>query len=371
MPETKILVVEDEEIVAFDLETSLKALGYNVIAVVGSGEEAVQEATTSKPDLVLMDIQLKGRMDGIEASESIVKHFNIPVVYLTAHADAATLQRAKLTTPFGYLVKPFEESALQTTVEIALCRHQAEERMRQALNKEKELNELKSQFISIASHEFRTPLTTIRLSTDIIRVLCKNFMDEQKNKQFNRIYKSIADIVQLMDEVLVIEKAQAGKLDFYPNQLDLVEICHEVIDQLQFNAGDKYRIVLNSPSNLNACLDETLLRYIMTNLLSNAIKYSPQGGTINVKVNCQDETVTLCIQDTGIGIPQENKRQLFEPFYRASNVRNIQGTGIGLSIVKQCVDLHSGQIAVESEVGVGTTFTVTLPANLEQECRTD
>ncbi len=360
MSYTKVLVVEDEEIVAFDIESTLNTLGYDVIAVVSSGEEAIQEAATSKPDLVLMDIRLKGSMDGIEAG-SIIKQFNIPVVYLTAHADAATLQRAKISTPFGYVVKPFDEIALQTTIEIALSRHQAEETMRQALKKEQELNELKSQFISIASHEFRTPLTTIRLSTDMLEILCRDYMDEKKIKHFNRIHTSITEMVQLMNDVLMVEKAEAGKLEFEPSQLNLKDFCGELIEQLQFNARQQYLITFNSPNNINACIDETLMRYILSNLLSNAIKYSPQGGTINVELNCKDETVILRIQDWGIGIPQENQAQLFQPFYRASNARKIQGTGVGLSIVKQCVDLHGGQIAVESELGVGTTFTVTLP----------
>ncbi|MBW4576676.1 MAG: response regulator [Aphanothece sp. CMT-3BRIN-NPC111] len=366
MSNTKLLVVEDEEIVAFDIESTLNTLGYDVIAVVPSGEEAIQEAATSKPDLVLMDIRLKGSMDGIQASESIIKHFNIPVVYLTAHADAATLERAKITTPFGYLVKPFEESALHTTIEIALSRHQAEETMRQALEKEKELNELKSQFLSFASHEFRMPLTTIRLSTDILEALCRKFLDAKTTKHFNRIYKSIAEMVQIINDILVLEKAEAGKLEFEPTQLDIGEFCGELIEPFQFNAGEQYLITFNSPNNLNACIDETLMRYILSNLLSNAIKYSPHGGNINVELNCEDETVILRIQDWGIGIPQENQAQLFEPFYRASNVRRIQGTGVGLSVVKQCVDLHGGQIAVESELGVGTTFTVMLPVNPKQ-----
>lgn len=366
MPDTKLLVVEDEEIVAFDLESSLNALGYEVIAVVPSGEEAIQKVATSKPNLILMDIRLKGNMDGIQAAESILKNFNLPVVYLTAHADTATLKRAKITTPFGYLVKPFEESALQTTIEIALSRHQAEETMRQALAKEKELNELKSQFLSIASHEFRTPLTTMRLSTDILEVLCRDLMDERKQQHFNRIYTSIAEMVKLMNEVLLIEKASAGKLNFTPTELDLVELCYKIIEELQFNAGEKYSIKLNSAEQVNAFLDEGLMRYILSNLISNAIKYSPQGGIIRLKIVSQDEAIILRIQDSGIGIPLENQAHLFEPFYRASNVNNIQGTGIGLSIVKQCVDLHGGEIAVESELEVGTTFTIKLPQNLKQ-----
>jgi signal transduction histidine kinase len=378
MPNAKLLIVEDEEIVAFDIESTLKSLGYEVLAVVASGEEAIAFAAKIHPDLVLMDIMLKGSIDGIQAAEEINKHFNIPVIYLTAYGDISTLDRAKITQPFGFLVKPFEERELYTAIEIALSRHQAEEKMRQALEKEKELSQLKSLFVANASHEFRTPLATIRSSGELLERYCQDCMDEKKSKHFYRIQTAVNQMIQLLDNLLVIGKAEADKLEFNPAPLNLIEFCNNLVEELQLNAGSKHSsgkdahpqgmadvpkiIVFTSRGDCtNACMDENLLRQILTNLLSNAIKYSPKGEIVTFELSCQDKVAIFRIQDRGIGISLEDQEQLFEPFYRAANVGTIKGTGLGLSIVKKCVDLHNSHIFVESEVGVGTTFTVTLP----------
>ncbi len=132
MEPAKILVVEDENIVAKDIETSLKRLGYAVSAVASSGEEAVERAVDTHPDLVLMDIVLRGKMDGVQTAQHIRDHFNIPVVYLTAYADEKTLERAKMTEPFGYILKPFEERELRSSIEVALCKNKTESKLRKS-----------------------------------------------------------------------------------------------------------------------------------------------------------------------------------------------------------------------------------------------
>jgi signal transduction histidine kinase len=403
----KLLIVEDEEIVAFDLESTLHNLGYEVCDVVASGAEAIASASTNLPDLILMDIKLKGNMDGIEAAAEIYNLLNIPIVYLTAYGDTTTVERAKLTEPFGYLVKPFEEKELHTAIEIALSRHYAEQRVLQALEKEKELSHLKSLFVANASHEFRTPLATIRSSIDLLSLYCAEFMDSKKSKHFQRIQTAIDQMLQLLDDLLVIGKAETGKLAFNPEPLNLVEFCQNLVEELQINIYMQYglnvdnnslllrpdrSILTNLETSVNqtiplqndaqstptvlkricftyqgnfddARMDGNLLQQILTNLLSNAIKYSPGNEMVNFDLSCETQIVILSIQDRGIGIAREDQEQLFEPFYRAENVGKIKGTGLGLSIVKKCLDLHSGQITVESEVGSGTTFIVKLPLN--------
>ncbi len=405
MPNVKLLIVEDEEIVAFDIECTLKALGYEVCGVVASGEEAIASAAIHSPDLVLMDIMLKGSMDGIQTAEEIHKRFNIPVVYLTAYGDILTVGRAKETEPFGYIVKPFEEKELNTAVAIALARHDAEKRIRQALEKEKELSKLKSLFVANASHEFRTPLSIIRSSIELLELQCQGLLDDKKIRHFNRIQTAIDQMLRLLDDLLVIGQAEAGKLDFNPVSINLVEFCHNLVENLPFNVEINYelnrgnipleliqnsriltksggstrqfelaqngiqarpetpkRITFNCKGDCtNAYMDEDLLQQILNNLLSNAIKYSPEGATISFDLSCEAKIATFLIQDRGIGITLEDQEQLFEPFYRAGNVGKIKGTGLGLSIVKKCVDLQRGEIAVESEVGIGTTFIVKLP----------
>jgi signal transduction histidine kinase len=402
MPNVKLLIVEDEEIVAFDIESTLRNLGYEVCAVAASAEEAIASASARLPDLVLMDIMLKGSMDGIQTAAEIHKRFNIPIVYLSAYGDINTIERAKITEPFGYLVKPFAEKELHTVIEIALSRHYAEQRVRQALETEKELSKLKSLFVANASHEFRTPLATIRSSVDLLEFYCSELMDDKKSKHFQRINIAIEQLLELLDDLLVIGKVEAGKLDFNPVPLNLVEFCQNLVEELQLNVCFQHGLktlnnssyfkpdlkkfqnietsvvpnqtevhsVAEAPKRIaftyqgnfvNACMDENLLQKILTNLLSNAIKYSPESELVSFDISCENEIVTFRIQDQGIGITLEDQQQLFEPFYRAANVGKIKGTGLGLSIVKKCVELHRSEISIESQTGLGSTFIVKLP----------
>ncbi len=245
-------------------------------------------------------------------------------------------------------------------------RQRLEEELRHALAKEKELSDLKSRIISVVSHEYRTPLATILSSTELLEHYSHTWPEEKKQRHFQRIQNSVHHLTRLVSDVLVYSKAEAGKLEFNPVWLDVVEFCRELMEELQLSAQQKHRISFTCLGPYReACLDETLLRQILSNLLSNALKYSPDGGKIYFELVFAQDTVRFRIQDEGIGIPLNDQAQLFEVFYRSSNVGTICGTGLGLAIVKRCVDVHKGQIAVESEVGLGTTFLVTLPLKHE------
>ena len=248
---------------------------------------------------------------------------------------------------------------------------QAEADIRKALEKERELSELRASFISIVSHEFRTPLTTIQSSAELLERYNHKLSEQKKQNHFIRIQSAVRRMTQLLDDVLTIGKAEAGKLQFNPKPIDLVAFCREIVERMQvlatchpLNTSEQNRFVFRTQGNSsNAQLDENLLEHILTNLLSNAIKYSPGGGVIQFDLVCQSSLAIFCIKDSGIGIPRDELDKLFDAFGRARNVGTIQGTGLGLAIVKKCVDLHGGKIAVESKLGVGTTFTVTLPLN--------
>lgn len=361
----RVLVVEDERIVARDIEKRLKKLGYVVPFTVASGEEALKITAEEPLDLILMDIELQGMIDGIEAAEQIRTNFDVPIIYLTAYADAATLERAKATEPFGYIVKPFDEKDLHVAIEVALRRRLAERAIRVALEKEKELSELRSRFWSMVAHEFRTPMTTILGSAQLLEELHLQLPEERRREYLSLIQQSVRSMEQLLNDVLSIGRVEGGRLKFEPAPFDLGQFCRDLIDEMQFNAGHNYQIIFHQQGNCNQIyLDKKLLRHILVNLLSNAIKYSPQGGQVYLNVCCEQEKVSLQIKDSGIGIPLENQNHLFEPFQRATNVGSIPGTGLGLTMVKKCLDLHSGQIAINSEVGVGTTVTVTFVASV-------
>lgn len=243
-------------------------------------------------------------------------------------------------------------------------RKKAEVDIRNSLEKQKELGELKTRFVSMTSHEFRTPLTTILSSTELLEKYNKKLSDEKKAQHLQRIKVSVKHMTQLLNNVLLIGKAEAGKLQCRPVAMDLTKFCRDLVEELQLSSGDNHTIAFcHQGEYTTAYLDEKLLLYIFTNLLSNAIKYSPEGGTVNFNLIFQPEKVIFQVQDQGIGIPAAEHQQLFNSFHRASNVGTISGTGLGLAIVKKAVDLHQGEIAVKSEVGIGTTFIVTLPLN--------
>ncbi|PPS46022.1 ATP-binding protein [Chroococcidiopsis sp. TS-821] len=230
-----------------------------------------------------------------------------------------------------------------------------------ALKKERELSELKSRFVTMTSHEFRTPLATILSSAELLEHYSHKWSDEKKLSHIHKIQSAVNHMTSLLNDVLLIGKAEAGKLEFNPQPLELIQFCSSLVEELQISTAKHQIIFQAQEQKLSACLDEKLLRHILTNLLSNAIKYSPQGGVIHFDLIFQKDEVIFVIQDEGIGIPKSEQNQLFNSFHRASNVGIISGTGLGLAIVKKSVELHGGKIVVDSEVNVGTTFTVTLP----------
>ncbi|HEY9696269.1 MAG TPA: ATP-binding protein [Trichocoleus sp.] len=363
MEKTNILVVEDEPLIAMDIQQRLLRLGYNVAAIADSAETALQAAEQFPLDLVLMDIQLYGDRDGIETAAEIQERFNLPVVYLTAHADSATLEQAKLTHPFGYIVKPFENHDLSTAIEIALSRYQAEVAIHQAAEREKELHEIKSRFVSIVSHEFRNPLAVIQLALDIISRGDRTISPAKEELYIQRAKDSVHQMRDLLEDVLIIGESEAGNLQCHPVPIDLDDFCRNLIEELHMAVRANHSIILTIKRSIDSsqtiyCFDSKLLHYILANLLSNAVKYSLEQTDVKLNVFCQLDSVIFQIQDQGIGIPIAEQTQLFSPFYRSSNTKQIPGTGLGLSIVKQCVDAHGGTISIESKEGLGTTFTV-------------
>ncbi|MBW4647111.1 MAG: PAS domain S-box protein [Kastovskya adunca ATA6-11-RM4] len=275
-----------------------------------------------------------------------------------------------MTVEFSCAAVQSETTGLQDFVFVGRDvteRKQAEIAVRQALQRERELNEIKSSFYSMVSHEFRNPMTTILTGVELIENY-RNRASEQKLKTyFQRIKQAAKNITHLVEDVLVIGKAEAGKLEFQPSLLDLDAFCQDLVEELQLTTPQHQQIIfVNKGNGIPAYMDENLLRHILVNLLSNAIKYSPEGSNVDFKLHCEFEEATFEIKDGGIGIPPDALQRLFESFYRATNVGKIAGTGLGLAIVKKVVDLHQGKIEVASEVGVGTTFTVVIPLDNRQ-----
>jgi PAS domain S-box-containing protein len=240
-------------------------------------------------------------------------------------------------------------------------RQQAESENRRILEQEKRLAEGRAQFVSMVSHEFRSPLNVISYSTSLLKRHSHHWSDEKKLQYLQRLQTATEQISHLMDEVLLIGSAEAGKVQCELKPSDLNLFCREILAEINLQTNSLSVVNFVSKGNCKPVwVDKKLLQPVLINLLSNAVKYSPINTKVDLILSYQDEKVIFQIKDKGIGISLEDQQQLFKPFYRGGNVGDIPGNGLGLAIVKKLVDLHHSQIDVVSEVGKGTIFTVTL-----------
>ncbi|NJM95642.1 MAG: HAMP domain-containing histidine kinase, partial [Acaryochloridaceae cyanobacterium CSU_5_19] len=236
------------------------------------------------------------------------------------------------------------------------------EAMQCALEHEKEMSELKLRFFSMASHEFRTPLSVILMAAQILENSEPEGADPKRLRNIQRIQASAQSLKKMLSDVLDIARIEAQELEFKPEWIDLRGICDRILDTHQTTHEGQPRLDYTYiGSSAEVYLDPQLLGSILTNLITNALKYSPADQPIKVLIHQLPERVELEICDRGIGIPAQNQAQLFETFHRGDNVGQIEGSGLGLAIVKKSVDLHKGQITFTSNEGQGTTFTVCLP----------
>jgi PAS domain S-box-containing protein len=243
---------------------------------------------------------------------------------------------------------------------------QFEQKLQMALEHEVELNELKSHFISTVSHEFRTPLAIILSSCQIMQRYYDKLDTERKAMHYNRIEGQIQRMTDLLDDVLIISRANMGKLEFVPEPVDIKVLCENAINEIRYSIVTNHTFDFAVAGDCTAVVaDPRLMRLILTNLISNAAKYSPPDSVVSIELDCQPTALHFSIRDEGIGIPEAAQPRIFEPFFRATNVNSAPGTGLGLAIVKQSVEQHGGTLSVKSELNKGTTFTVILPNNTQ------
>ena len=239
---------------------------------------------------------------------------------------------------------------------------QVELLLKQALEKERELNELKSRFISTTSHEFRTPLTSILSSMQLVQRYRKRWSDETLEEQFLKVKNSIFNLTKLLDDILMISHADSGRIIFNPKLTDIYSSCLEIIKETNHKASTRHNFNFKfSSKEKDFFVDPKLIRFIIINLLSNAFKYSPSGGKVGLKVSSENKDLIISVCDKGIGISGEDIKNIFNPFFRGSNAAEIEGTGLGLSIVKRAVELHGGAIKCCSKLNKGTRFEVKIP----------
>ncbi|BAY16199.1 PAS/PAC sensor signal transduction histidine kinase [Anabaenopsis circularis NIES-21] len=232
----------------------------------------------------------------------------------------------------------------------------------QALEQSKQLGELRAQFLSMLSHQLRTPLNVVSFSNSLLKRHIYEWTEEKTKPLLDRIQIAVEQLSKMLDDIIFFAKAEAAKLHFEAKPLNVVRFCHEIVAQVHTYSSENRINFVSQDCSFTAFFDKKLLEPILKNLLDNAIKYSPSGAVVDFQLSWEQETVIFQVTDRGIGIPTADKARLFEPFYRGSNIANLPGTGLGLAIVKTLVDLHGGHIDMKSEVGVGTTFTIMLPS---------
>ncbi|GGG12697.1 hybrid sensor histidine kinase/response regulator [Pontibacter amylolyticus] len=400
----RVLLVDDDEddfIIARDIMDDIPGRNY-LLEWAPSFKEAIDIIREQRHHVYLVDFRL-GAHDGLELIEQAVNEgIAAPFILLTGQSDRETDEKAMRAGAQDYLVKgtfnPYDlERSIRYSIEHAKSlaeiqklntelEQRVEERTQElaaaiqnlekanrtlkkaqteiykALQKEKELHELKSRFVTIASHEFRTPLSTVLSSASLITKYKTAEDDEKRLKHVGRIKSAVHNLTNILNDFLSISRMEEGKIHNVPSTFDLQSFAAEVVDEMQGFLKEGQRIdYRHEGAQLTVYLDKQLMRNVMINLLSNGSKYSGENRTIWFMTSIQGDVVTLEVRDEGIGIPDDDKTHLFTPFFRAQNVTNIQGTGLGLNIVKKYVEIMGGELRYESQLGHGTTFTITLP----------
>jgi len=287
-------------------------------------------------------------------SELQMRRLDGPLIWVTLTGQA--VNRADLTA-----------GTVWTVLDITQ-RKRAEEDIRKALQQQTELNDLRSRFVSMTSHEFRTPLATILSSAELLKFYGDRMETAERTEVIVSIESAVHRMTQMLERVLTLGRSESRMMDFKPTWQDLAALCQLVADEIrQSQATHQHHLVVSlQPDTIPGWFDDQLLRHVLGNLLSNAIKYSPDGGEVHLQVIASAHQVELRVRDSGIGIPAQELPHLFTSFHRASNVGDIKGTGLGLAIVKNAAELHQGTLTVQSELGRGTCFTVAIPWNTRQ-----
>jgi len=367
-----ILIVEDEGIVAKDLQQSLIEMGYDAFAIAASAEEALACASVKRPDIALMDIRIKGHLDGIDTAAMLQDRYQTSVIYLTAHADAAIVVRAKQTEPYGYLLKPVKTAELRILIDIAIYKRQAVEANRRAaqLKLEKdaahEMNRLKSEFIANVSHELRTPLNGVIGFASLLLDGPLGAVSEPQRECLEMILKSGRRFAQMVNNMVDLSKLESSMFERHPGPLNLPAIVAEVVTSLQESIDEKaHTISLNlDPSVANGVNDADTVKQIVFNYLANAIKFTPNGGLIAVRTAPVDGTsVRIEISDSGPGVPAADIGRLFTTFgpLDSSSRKEFQGAGLGLAVTRRLAELQGGRVGAEPVAAGGMTFFAVLP----------
>ena len=376
----KILLIEDNLAEARLLQEFIKLTKSQNFGLVHVQrlQDGINQLNSQKYDVILLDLTLPDSQGLSSIPQLLQQNPSNPIIVLTNTNDEELAIEAVRQGAQDYLVKRHvNPDTLVRSVRYAVERKQFLEQLNQInqtletqveektteLLKSQEINQLKSEFMAMLSHDIRNPLNTILLAAGLIEKYQKELTNNSQIDYVQLIRSAIKNVSHLVDEASLIGKSDSGQLPYQPHILNLENLCSELVEQSQLPAQEQQlNLIFTSSEHCFEFLgDETLLKHIISNLLNNAIKYSIPGGTVLFELIKQEKTVILRFQDQGIGMSEKDQKKLFQPFHRGENIGIIPGSGLGLTIVQQCVIAHRGEITVNSQVGVGSTFTVTLP----------
>jgi signal transduction histidine kinase len=376
----KILLIEDNLAEARLLQEFIKLTKSQNFGLVHVQilQDGIKQLNSQKYDVILLDLTLPDSQGLSSIPQLLQQNPSNPIIVLTNTNDEELAIEAVRQGAQDYLVKRHvNPDTLVRSVRYAVERKQFLEQLNQInqtletqveektteLLKSQEINQLKSEFMAMLSHDIRNPLNTILLAAGLLEKYQKELTNNSQIDYVQLIRSAIKNVSHLVDEASLIGKSDSGQLAYQPHVLNLENLCSELVKQSELSAREKQlNLIFTSSEHCFEFLgDKTLLKHIISNLLNNAIKYSIPGGTVLFELIKQEKTVILRFQDQGIGMSEKDQKKLFQPFHRGENVGIIPGTGLGLTIVQQCVIAHRGEITVNSQVGVGSTFTVNLP----------
>jgi len=359
MPEvsdrSRILIAEDEQVVALDVEYELNELGYEVIGVATSTPEAVQLTEATRPDLVLMDVQLDGPSDGIAAADEIRRRWQIPVVFVTASSGREIVSRAKEAGPYGYITKPFRGRELNASIAVALERHRLTRDLEQS-------NTELTRFCYAVSHDLQAPVRNIRTLVDLLSRQLQGVLSPEQSNLIALVMGATDAIQRLLESLF--QYAQAGHQQLNRRLVSSSELLTTVQTTLAALIAERKAEIICNPCPM-VSVDPVQFQQLLQNLLTNAIKYSQpdKPPSIAISGEATNEGWHFAVTDNGCGIPAEKRESVFEPLRRLHG-SEIPGTGIGLALCRIIVERHGGRIWIESSGNTGGTtvhFTLGTP----------